>query len=199
MVVKAKRAIDGSKVAIKHIKVDHESQYELIKILREVEIMQFLNDQGPQSSRMHMFFAGLQDLFCPKKEQEQHQVRNLFLVMPLADNNLDFILKNKLLTPLTAKVILYNLLCSLKYLHSSNIMHRDLKPHNILVSVNSQVRICDFGLARTLPPGLLGKHNGQSSRVRHSVLTKFTGLETEEEKRELIVKKVSLIQKQAPT
>ena len=42
-------------------------------------------------------------------------------------------------------------MCALKFIHSANVIHRDLKPANILVDSDSGVRICDFGLARTLP------------------------------------------------
>ncbi len=45
--------------------------------------------------------------------------------------------------------ILYNFLCALNFIHTSNIMHRDIKPSNILVDSNCNVKICDFGLART--------------------------------------------------
>lgn len=47
-------------------------------------------------------------------------------------------------------VLAYNLLCAVKYLHSCNIIHRDLKLENILVSSHLEVQICDFGLARSL-------------------------------------------------
>ena len=47
--------------------------------------------------------------------------------------------------------IMYNTLCSLNYLHSANVLHRDMKPANLLVDSNCSVKICDFGLARTLP------------------------------------------------
>jgi Ser/Thr protein kinase RdoA (MazF antagonist) len=37
----------------------------------------------------------------------------------------------------------------LKYVHSANVLHRDLKPSNLLVNANCDLKICDFGLART--------------------------------------------------
>ena len=49
------------------------------------------------------------------------------------------------------KTILYNILCAAKFLASANVIHRDLKPANILVNRFCQVKLCDLGLARTLP------------------------------------------------
>lgn len=46
------------------------------------------------------------------------------------------------------KVFLYQLLRGLKYLHSARILHRDIKPGNLLVNSNCVLKICDFGLAR---------------------------------------------------
>jgi hypothetical protein len=44
---------------------------------------------------------------------------------------------------------LYQLLRGLKYIHSANVLHRDLKPSNLLLNANCDLKICDFGLART--------------------------------------------------
>ena len=47
-------------------------------------------------------------------------------------------------------MVVYNLICAVKYIHSANVLHRDLKPANILVNEDCSVKICDFGLARSI-------------------------------------------------
>ena len=44
------------------------------------------------------------------------------------------------------------MLSALSYIHSANIIHRDLKPANFLIDSQCSVKICDFGLARVMPP-----------------------------------------------
>lgn len=44
---------------------------------------------------------------------------------------------------------LYQILRGLKYIHSANVLHRDLKPSNLLLNANCDLKIADFGLART--------------------------------------------------
>lgn len=44
---------------------------------------------------------------------------------------------------------LYQLLRGLKYVHSAKVLHRDLKPSNLLLNANCDLKIGDFGLART--------------------------------------------------
>lgn len=44
----------------------------------------------------------------------------------------------------------------LKYIHSAGVVHRDLKPSNVLVDENCDIKLCDFGLARTVDITMTG-------------------------------------------
>jgi len=54
------------------------------------------------------------------------------------------------LTMMHIQTLAYNLLIALKYLHSAGVIHRDLKPANVLINDDCSIKICDFGLARSL-------------------------------------------------
>lgn len=45
------------------------------------------------------------------------------------------------------KHILYDTIEGLQYLHNQGVMHRDIKPHNLLMTTEGRVKICDFGVA----------------------------------------------------
>uniref|UniRef100_A0A7S3N7K6 Protein kinase domain-containing protein n=1 Tax=Euplotes harpa TaxID=151035 RepID=A0A7S3N7K6_9SPIT len=47
---------------------------------------------------------------------------------------------------------IYQILRGMKYVHSAGILHRDLKPRNLLVNSNCDLKICDFGLSRAEIP-----------------------------------------------
>ncbi|KAJ8882395.1 hypothetical protein PR048_014203 [Dryococelus australis] len=64
------------------------------------------------------------------------------------------------------KVFLYQILRGLKYLHSARILHRDIKPGNLLVNSNCVLKICDFGLARVEEPD-------QAKHMTQEVVTQY--------------------------
>lgn len=71
--------------------------------------------------------------------------------MEYAESDLKKILKSSInLEILHIQTIVYNLLCAIKYLHESTVLHRDLKPANILVNEDCSVKLCDYGLARSI-------------------------------------------------
>ena len=45
---------------------------------------------------------------------------------------------------------MYQTLRALKALHSADVIHRDLKPSNLLLNANCDLKVCDFGLARSV-------------------------------------------------
>ena len=78
----------------------------------------------------------------------------VFIVMEYFETDLAKLLHNSKLFDLNENhvvTIFYNILCALNVVHTSNVIHRDIKPANILIDENCHVRICDFGLSRTIP------------------------------------------------
>ena len=57
------------------------------------------------------------------------------------------------LTESHIKAILYNTLCGLAFMHNLGVLHRDIKPNNILIRENCSIQIIDFGLSRSKPKG----------------------------------------------
>lgn len=53
---------------------------------------------------------------------------------------------------LDVQFFIYQVLRGLKFIHSADVIHRDLKPRNLLVNSNCDLKICDFGLARVDDP-----------------------------------------------
>ena len=87
-------------------------------------------------------------IFSPDFQEEY-----IFIVMDFMESDLKKILKtSKHIQFCDAHIttIMYNTLSAISYLHSANIIHRDIKPANILLDDKCQIKLCDFGFARTL-------------------------------------------------
>ena len=75
---------------------------------------------------------------------------NVSLVMDFMDTDLEVIIKDNgiILTPAHIKSYILQTLLGLEYLHSNWILHRDLKPNNLLMNQDGVLKIADFGLAK---------------------------------------------------
>ena len=79
---------------------------------------------------------------------------------------LNFIRKRSKLPEQTSKIIFRQLMEGLKYIHSKNIVHRDIKLDNILIDLTNTIKICDFGVSRELFPGdIMHEHCGTPAYI----------------------------------
>nr|AKL87246.1 mitogen-activated protein kinase 3 [Linum usitatissimum] len=127
----------GEKVAIKKIHDVFEHISDAIRILREVKLLRLLR---------HPDIVEIKRIMLPPSKRE---FRDIFVVFELMESDLHQVIKaNDDLTREHHQFFLYQMLRALKYMHTANVYHRDLKPKNILANANCKLKICDFGLAR---------------------------------------------------
>jgi mitogen-activated protein kinase 7 len=73
----------------------------------------------------------------------------LYLVLAASDTDLAQQLKSRgALSRQHRQLFTYQLLRALKALHSARVLHRDLKPQNVLLSATGELKLCDFGTGR---------------------------------------------------
>ncbi|KAI5478903.1 hypothetical protein MNV49_004537 [Pseudohyphozyma bogoriensis] len=68
---------------------------------------------------------------------------------------------------------IYQTLCGLKYIHSANVLHRDIKPGNLLVNADCELKICDFGLARAMVAEGQGEESKDGGFMTEYVATRW--------------------------
>ncbi|GAA5997079.1 hypothetical protein JCM5350_000814 [Sporobolomyces pararoseus] len=123
----------GTKIAIKKIKVGQFKDGLDMSAIREVKFLRELN---------HPNVIKLVDVFSNKS--------NLNLVLEFLDTDLEAVIKDKSLVFQAGdiKSWMYMTLKGLEFCHRNWILHRDMKPNNLLISSNGVLKIADFGLAR---------------------------------------------------
>ncbi|GIY83824.1 hypothetical protein CDAR_576801 [Caerostris darwini] len=128
---------DGKLVALKKMPNVFQNLISSKRVFRELKMLCFFKHENVLSAL---------DLLKP---QDVNVFQEIYVITELMQSDLHKIIVSP--QPLSVdhiKVFLYQILRGVKYLHSCNILHRDLKPGNLLVNSNCVLKICDFGLAR---------------------------------------------------
>lgn len=73
---------------------------------------------------------------------------DFYLVFEFMETDLYAAIRAGILEDIHKQYVLYQLVKALKYLHSGGLVHRDIKPNNILLNSQCLAKVCDFGLAR---------------------------------------------------
>ncbi|CAL9112839.1 unnamed protein product [Musa textilis] len=127
----------GQKVAIKRIYDIFGHISDAVRILREIKLLRLLR---------HPDIVEIKHIILPLSRRD---FNDIYVVFELMESDLHQVIKaNDDLTREHYQFFLYQLLRALKYIHTANVYHRDLKPKNILANANCKLKICDFGLAR---------------------------------------------------
>ncbi|EPY27477.1 mitogen-activated protein kinase, partial [Strigomonas culicis] len=76
--------------------------------------------------------------------------RDIYLVFEFMEADLHMVIRASILEDVHKQFIIYQLLKTMKYLHSAEILHRDMKPSNLLRNCDCTMKVADFGLARSI-------------------------------------------------
>ncbi|KAF2897313.1 hypothetical protein ILUMI_08861 [Ignelater luminosus] len=137
IVFKAKNKITGKFVALKKIKLERgRGDYEGVPstAIREICLLKGLR---------HSSIVDLLDVICVNTD--------LYLVFEFLDIDLKKYIDNiqKSMSEDLIKCYMKQLIEGVSYLHTHRILHRDLKPQNLLLDKEGHIKLADFGLSRT--------------------------------------------------
>jgi serine/threonine protein kinase len=120
-------------VALKKIRLENEDEGIPSTAIREISILKQMR---------HPNIVNLLDLI--------HGEKKLYLVFEYMDHDLKkyLDLNGAPLPHHLVKSYLYQIILAIKHCHSRRILHRDLKPQNLLIDKNGLIKLADFGLAR---------------------------------------------------
>ncbi|NXX42191.1 MK15 kinase, partial [Tricholaema leucomelas] len=134
------KAIDrrtGEIVAVKKIFDAFRNRTDAQRTFREVMFLQHFGE--------HPNIIKLLDVIRAENDKD------IYLIFESMETDLHAVIKKgNLLKDIHKSYILYQLLKATKFIHSGNVIHRDQKPSNILLDADCFVKLCDFGLARSL-------------------------------------------------
>ncbi|KAK9887770.1 hypothetical protein WA026_000085 [Henosepilachna vigintioctopunctata] len=136
VVYKGKNKKTGQLVALKKIRLESEDEGVPATALREISLLKELR---------HPNVVSLEDVLM---EESRIYLIFEYLMMDLK-KYMDKIEKGKFMDPKLVKSYFYQLNNAILFCHQRRILHRDLKPQNLLITRDGIIKVGDFGLGRT--------------------------------------------------
>mmetsp|Transcript_10719 Transcript_10719/g.28100 ORF Transcript_10719/g.28100 Transcript_10719/m.28100 type:complete len:369 (-) Transcript_10719:282-1388(-) len=128
--------------AVKKIKLQRdipiESKVVLLRTLREVVFLRLF--------RNHHNVVNLVDVLLAPYEERVKDIA--YFSTTYMEFSLDRAIQTFNLDLVHVRFLMYQLLRGLKYIHSAGVIHRDIKPGNLLINSALDLKICDFGFAQ---------------------------------------------------
>ena len=91
--------------------------------------------------------------------------RDIYLVFEIMETDLHAAIRANILQDIHKQYLTWQTLKALKYMHSAELLHRDMKPSNLLLNSECLMKVADFGLAR-----LVGSCGGEGGALGPCVL-----------------------------
>ena len=135
-----------------------------VKVIDRRSEFSIMSERNLLSKLKHPFIVNMHFAF--------QDFSKLYLVMDLlSGGDLRYhIAKNKTFTEKETKFFISNLILSLEYIHSQKIIHRDVKPENLVLDSKGYVRLTDFGVAKINEPDNSSETSGTPGYMAPEVL-----------------------------
>ncbi|PBK94908.1 kinase-like protein [Armillaria gallica] len=91
----------------------------------------------------HENIIGILDILCPPS---LHNFTEIYLVQEFMETDLHCVICTQELSDDHCQYFIYQTLHTLKVLHLADMLYHNLKPSNLLLNANCNLKLCDFGL-----------------------------------------------------